>query len=96
MTVDDETAKQLGTATGSTIMTGIIGFLGLRFLNIFSLPRRVERLESRAQASDRLLLALADTTLARAPKDKAEARNALLEARNKMYDSMTKTQSGKP
>jgi hypothetical protein len=93
--VDDETLKQIGTGAGSTVVTGILGFLGLMLLKITSLPRRVERLESRAQASDRLLLALADTTLARAPKDKAEARNALLEARNKMYDSMTKTQGGK-
>jgi hypothetical protein len=94
--VDDETVKQIGTAAGATVTTGILGFLGLMVMKITSLPRRVERLESRAQASDRLLLALADTTLARAPKDKAEAREALLEARTKMYESMTKTQGGKP
>ncbi len=68
MTVDDETAKQITTGAASTAAAGLLGFLALWFTRIISLPRRTDRLEARGQASDRLLLALADSSLARAPK----------------------------
>jgi uncharacterized protein (DUF342 family) len=95
VSLDDETMKQIGTGTASTAAAGLLGFLALWFTRMTSLPRRVDRLERRAEASDRLLLALADTTLARAPKDKAEARDSLREARESMYNTLTKAQGSK-
>ncbi len=95
MTVDDESVKQITTSVATTTTVSILGFVWLWFTKITSLPRRVERIERRGAASDRLLLALADSSLARAPKDRAEAREALRQARQDMYDSLTRTQGSK-
>ena len=95
MTVDDDTMKQVTTGAGATVVAGILGFVALWFMKITGLPRRVTHLERGRVASDRLLLAIADFSLARDPKDEEEARESLRSARDEMYDSLTKSQGGK-
>jgi hypothetical protein len=95
MTVDEETMKQIGSSTATATAVGLLGWVGLWFLKITGVPKRVDRLEKGRETSDRLLLALADSSLARAPKDKVEARESLREAREAMYTTLTKAQGGK-
>jgi hypothetical protein len=92
VTVDDDTAKAITTGVGQTVAIGVLGWVWLWFSKITGLPKRTDRLERRAQASDRLQLALADMSLAKPArtKEEKEARESLREARQGMYDAMTK------
>jgi hypothetical protein len=97
MTVDNDTQKAIVTGVAQTVAVGALGWLWLWFSKVTGLPRRMDRLERRDESSERLQLALADMALAKPArtKEEKEARESLREARQGMYDAMTKAPGGK-